>query len=297
MKKNILIIGKGYISKYVKPCLEKNHNIFHISKKTLDYTNPSNLEKYLENKNINWIVNCSGYTGVPNVDACEDHKEECYFYNVTVPLYITNTSNKFDIPVIHIGSGCVYSGYYKVYTELDSTNFGAGDYESSFYSKTKDAFEKISSDLKRYIFRIRIPFNGVVEPKNYLYKLLNYDTLISYKNSITNTDDLVNFIKWFIEIEDGTDNELKNIYNNSVFNVVNNGAIDGYEVTQIMQKYNLSNPNWKFVSAEEANFRVQRSNCVLESHYLEKFNLTLPSVYERMEESIQAYANSLNNKL
>jgi dTDP-4-dehydrorhamnose reductase len=57
-------------------------------------------------------------------------------------------------PVIHIGSGCVYSGYDKIYSEEDTPDFGSDSYESSFYSKTKDAFEKLSRHMDRYIFRI-----------------------------------------------------------------------------------------------------------------------------------------------
>jgi dTDP-4-dehydrorhamnose reductase len=288
---NILVLGKGYISSYVVPTLNKNNTVFNFSKKELDYTNPKTLTTYLKTNKTDWIINSSGYTGNPNVDACEDHKEECYHYNVTVPLYITKVANHFDIPIIHIGSGCVYTGYEKVYTETDNTNFGASDFESSFYSKTKDTFEKLSSDLKRYIFRIRIPFNGVIEPKNYLCKLLKYDNLISCKNSITNVEDLTNFIKQFIEIKQSSDNNIKQIYNHSIFNIVNNGSITAYEITQIMKKYDLNNPNWKFVDISDAKFKVARSNCVLESNILQKYNLTLPNVYGRIEESIKQIAN------
>lgn len=297
MSQNILVLGKGYIGNYLYKNLNVNFNIIQQSKKDIDYRNPYILEKYLNDNNFDWIINCSGYTGVPNVDSCEDNREECYYYNVTVPLYITKVANKLNIPIIHIGSGCVYTDYKKVYTEKDLTNFGAANFESSFYSKTKDTFEKLSSEFERYIFRIRIPFNEVVESKNYLYKLLNYNNLISYKNSITNVNDLINFIEKFVEIKQSKDSKLQEIYNYSVFNVTNNGAISAYEVVKLFKKYDLENPNWKFIETNEANFRVARSNCVLDSIPLQKFNLTLPDVHVKIEECIKIYANTINNNI
>jgi dTDP-4-dehydrorhamnose reductase len=236
-----------------------------------------------ENK-FDWIINSSGYTGKPNVDACEDDKANCYHYNVTVPLFLTKIANRFNVPIIHIGSGCIYTGYDKVYTEEDPANFGADSWHSSFYSKTKDAFEKLSQNMKRYIFRIRIPFNGVCEPKNYLYKLLNYNNLISCKNSITNVDELVNFTYNFIQKKPEF----------GVYNVTNSGSITAAETVEIMKKHGLNNPNWKFVSIPEANFRVGRSNCVLMTDKIEGHGLKLSNVYESVEKAVKQYANSLS---
>lgn len=281
----ILILGKGYIGNYLAKA-NKNHNIIHISKSDVNYEDPDNLVKFLHKEtnypkaDFDWIINCSGYTGRPNVEGCEKDKENCYHYNVTVPLFITKVANRFRIPIIHIGSGCIYTGYSKEYTEDDLPNFGADSQFSSFYSKTKDAFEKLSEHLERYIFRIRIPFNGIPEPKNYLYKLLNYNNLISQQNSITNVDDLVNFVYKFIEKK-----RLLGIYN-----VTNKGSIDAQTVTEMLKENGLENPNWKFVSVEDANFKVGRSNCKLDTSKIEDLGLGLPTVKESIEKAIKEYA-------
>jgi dTDP-4-dehydrorhamnose reductase len=284
----ILLLGKGYIGKYLAWHLnKKGHTVFHISKQTFDYTDPSKLEDYLKNteSEIKWVINCSGFTGSPNVDGCEDHKEKCYFYNVTAPLYMTKVCNELNIPIIHIGSGCVYSGYDKIYTEDDPTDFGADCPISSTYSKTKDTFEKLSSNMQRYIFRIRIPFNGIYEPKNYLYKMLKYDNLISKQNSITCVDDLMVFIGDFI-----SGKNINNIYKYGIYNVVNNGSIDGAEVMDMMRFYGLENPNWKLITIQEANFKVARSNCILSTEKLKNFNLALPDVRTSLNKAISEFA-------
>jgi dTDP-4-dehydrorhamnose reductase len=275
---NILIIGKGYIGNYITKA-STIHNLTHIGKTDLDYFNPEIFERYLNNSNFDWIINCSGYTGKPNVDACEHEKESCYYFNVTVPLYITKVANKLKIPIVHIGSGCIYSGYDKHYTENDPSDFGADCYTSSFYSKTKDAFEKLSESLDRYIFRIRIPFNGVPETKNYLYKLLNYNNLISMQNSVTNVNDLVEFTFKFIEKKP----EL------GIYNVTNTGSIEARQIVSVLRENNIDNRNWKFVSIEEANFKVCRSNCILNTDKIKNIGLELPDVTESITKAIEQY--------
>lgn len=287
--KNVLILGKGYIGNYLKSFLEAKHHVQIYSKNELDYTNPNVIKSHIKNaekypyKLFDWVINCSGFTGTPNVEGCEDYKEECYHYNVTVPLQITKAYNQLEIPVIHIGSGCIYNGYDKIYSENDESNFGADSYESSFYSKTKDAFEKLSSKMNRYIFRIRIPFNGVVEPKNYLFKVFTYNNLISKQNSITCVDDLMQFIEYFIE--------RKPEY--GVYNVVNEGSVDGFEVVEMLKKKGISNPNWKFCSIEEMKFKVNRSNCILSTEKIKELGLQLPNVKESLERSVEQFANHM----
>jgi dTDP-4-dehydrorhamnose reductase len=285
----ILILGKGYIGNYLAKANEK-HNIIHLGKSDLDYSDVDTFRAFLHRSTIypkpkfDWIINCSGYTGKPNVEACESDKENCYHYNVTVPLYITRIANQMHIPIIHIGSGCIYDGYGREYNEDIIPNFGADSPFSSFYSKTKDAFEKLSSIYNRYIFRIRIPFNGVPEPKNYLWKILNYNNLISQQNSITNVDDLVSFIYKFIE------NPPKNHYIGGIYNVTNKGSIEAKEVVDILKKYGIENPNWNFVSIPDAKFKVGRSNCILSTDKIENMGLGLPPVKESIEKAIKEYS-------
>lgn len=288
----ILILGKGYIGNYVAAA-NKEHEIIHIGKSDLDYSDTDTFRTFLHRSTIypkpkiDWIINCSGYTGRPNVEACENDKGECYHYNVTVPLYLTRIAGHMRIPIIHIGSGCIYDGYTREYNEDIIPNFGADSPFSSFYSKTKDAFEKLSNIYLRYIFRIRIPFNGIPEPKNYIWKLLNYDNLISQPNSITNVDDLVSFIYKFIE------NPPKQ-YIGGIYNVTNKGSIEAKEVVEIMKKHGLENPNWKFVSIPDANFKVGRSNCILDTSKIENLGLGLPPVKESIERAIKEYAQKIS---
>lgn len=290
MKMNtVLILGKGYVGNYLAVYLkQQNFDVYHLSKKDVDYTNPELLEQKIRQYNstyhgrVDWVINCSGFTGSPNIDNCEDYKEDCYNYNVLVPLYITKVCNSLCTPIIHISSGCLYTGYDKIYTEQDIPNFGVDCFNSSFYSKTKDCFERLSAHMERYIFRIRIPFNGVYEPKNYIYKLAKYDNLVSKQNSITCVDDLMFFIKKFIE--------QKHRIDYGTYNVVNEGSVDNFDLVDMLKSKGVTNKKWNFISTEEANFRVCRSNCILSTDKIKSIGLGLPNVKDSLFRAVDEFS-------
>ena len=81
---NVLILGKGYVGNHLEKYLSDQwltgNNIFFKSKKDLDYTNSEVLYNFCLSEDIDTVVNTSGYTGAPNVDGCEDNKEDCFYY-------------------------------------------------------------------------------------------------------------------------------------------------------------------------------------------------------------------------
>lgn len=280
-----LILGKGFVGSHLSQYFKRNNIEYKIySQSELDYTNPTILRNYLEanNQNIKRIINCSGYTGVPNVDACEDTKELCYAYNVLYPIQVVKACHKLDIPVIHVGSGCIYSGYDKVYTEEDTPNFGIYSNESSYYSKCKHIFETFAKDFNCYIFRIRIPFTDTLTRKNYFSKLLNYDTLINELNSVTSLNDFDEFIVRFMS----TRPEY------GIYNVVNPQPIKAEEVVWLLEKHGLKNPNWKFIELKDLNTKANRSNCVLSTEKIAKLGLELPDTRDSLIRDIVQLARS-----
>jgi len=134
--KPVLLLGKGYIgSSLEQHLLQNNIQVTALKRDQLDYTSPIALQKFLkENNNFEAVINCSGYTGVPNVDGCEKNKQDCWFWNVIVPRNIVLSTNMFMIPTIQVSSGCIYTGSNKEFTEDDEPNFGLYNSESSFYS-------------------------------------------------------------------------------------------------------------------------------------------------------------------
>lgn len=281
-----LILGKGFVGTHLSQHF-KDNNIEHkiYSQSELNYTDPLIFKEYIkENKNnIQCVINCSGYTGVPNVDACEDNKELCYNYNVLYPLQVIKICDSLDLPVIHVGSGCIYSGYTKRYTEHDTPDFGIFSNESSFYSKCKHIFETFALFHRCYIFRIRIPFTGDNSTKNYLSKLLKYDTLINELNSITSITDFNEFVVKFIEQKPEW----------GVYNVVNPQPLKAEEVVRIMKECEVSNHNWKFIPLKDLDTKAKRSNCVLSDDLITSMGLQLPDTRESLKRDIEIFAKSV----
>ena len=187
----VLLLGLGYIGTKLKNYLQdRGNNVTAFCQKDFDYTCEKNLLNHIATNNYDYVVNCSGYTGRPNVDGCEIHKPECWYYNVVIGTLINQVCTKLGVKHICVSSGCIYTGYEKTFTENDTPNFGLYNNASSFYSKSKHALETLFNYECSAILRIRMPFDGNIEDKNYLIKILRYNNLISYDKSLTNIDDL-----------------------------------------------------------------------------------------------------------
>ena len=155
----IVLIGHGYIGEHIAKELDNQSIqyqwIHHTDNIPTDTT---------------FIINATGYTGVPNVDACEVEKQQTIDGNVTYPLKLE--INNTNTPILHISSGCVYTGYHKNFTETDEPNFDFNN--GSFYSGSKALEQKLLQPFmnKSYLLRIRMPFGDSHHPKNFLTKMV-----------------------------------------------------------------------------------------------------------------------------
>jgi dTDP-4-dehydrorhamnose reductase len=260
----ILILGGGYIGTHLENYLKPIYDCEILQSSNVNYQNKETLSKYILNKDVRLLINCSGFTGRPNVDEGEFKKEECWDLNVTSPLRINNLCNKLGVKYYHISSGCIYNGYSKHFTEIDKPNFGLFDV-SSFYSKSKHAFELLSKEMDNKIIRIRMPITPDDNPRNYLNKILKYDNLIEFKNSKTYIPDLCIFIDKLIQ----SDN-LKPTLGQDIYNVVNPKALWTSDLCQLMGSLGVRNHKWSFVDMQDLDIKAPRSNCVLSSEKANK---------------------------
>ena len=64
--------SSGYVGSKIFHFLTKNErDVIGISRSEIDYTNPKILKEFLRSKKPRFLINAAGYTGKPNVDACE----------------------------------------------------------------------------------------------------------------------------------------------------------------------------------------------------------------------------------
>ena len=211
------------------------------------------------------IIDAGGFTGVPNVDQCEIKKRECIEGNILWPIYLDRKYRNW--PIIHISSGCLYSGRKPDgtgWTENDPTNF-----TDSFYSLCK-AIEQDHIDINNhYLLRIRMPFATEEHPKNYITKLKKYPKLINVENSISYLDDIVNTVLFFV-------NKLPEP---GIYNVCNPGAVWAKDIVTMMG----IEKEWFTMDEFNAFVKTPRSFCVLNTDKLMKI-FPLPSAMDRLRE-------------
>ena len=281
-----IILGKnGYIAEAMIKEL-KSRDIPHValSRSDVDYTNLAELKYnlYILGEDLH-IINCAGYIGKPNVDACELAKADCIEGNVLLPAMLAQLchENKYDFT--QISSGCIYGGYEKDFTEDDTPNF---DFQNgSFYSGTKALAEKVvlQNNPNSYIFRLRIPFDEFECPRNYLTKLLSYDTLLDAKNSLSHRGD---FAKYSIDL-------LEQGVPKGIYNIANKGSVTTKHVTELFKIHKLSNKAFSFFSNLDAfmsEITAPRSNCVLDTTKIEQY-INIRTAEEALIESIVHYTH------
>jgi dTDP-4-dehydrorhamnose reductase len=279
-----IILGKnGYIAEAMIKEL-KSRNLPHVawSRADVDYTNLTELKYnlYILGDDLH-VINCAGYIGKPNVDACELAKADCIEGNVLLPAMLAQLCNEIKYDFTQISSGCIYGGYEKDFTEDDAPNF---DFQNgSFYSGTKALAEKVvlQNNPNSYVFRLRIPFDKYESPRNYLTKLLSYDTLLDAKNSLSHRGD---FAKYSIDlIEQGAPK--------GIYNIANKGSITTKHVTELFKLHKLSNKEFIFFTNLDAfmsAITAPRSNCVLDTSKIEQY-INIRTAEEALTDSILNY--------
>ncbi len=280
-----VILGKkGYIAEAIIKELT-SRNLSHVawSRSDVDYTNYTELQYhlYILGEDLH-IINCAGYVGKPNVDACELEKADCIQGNILLPSMLAQLCYEKEYGFTHISSGCIYGGYDKHFTEDDPSNF---DFQNgSFYSGTKSLAEKVvkENNPNAYIFRLRIPFDEHASPRNYITKLLSYDKLLNLKNSLSHRAD---FAKYSIEL-------IEKKAPKGIFNITNKGFIDAKGVIELIKKYNLSNKDFKFFDDIESFSKetvAPRSNCILDTSKIEQY-VDIRTAQDALEEAISKYS-------
>ncbi len=118
----------------------------NLRRSEVDYTDGPTLRSLLLERKPEFLINAAGYTGKPNVDACELHKAECLLGNAVLPGVIATACTEAGVPWGHVSSGCIYSGDGPGpdgFTELDPPNFTFRAGPCSFYSGTKGLGEEV----------------------------------------------------------------------------------------------------------------------------------------------------------
>lgn len=280
--------GSGYVGSAFRTLLDSKGIAYHpLSRSDIDYYDVPTLTRHLRDSSTSFLINAAGYTGKPNVDACELHKTECLLGNAILPGIIRSACEAAGIPWGHVSSGCIYSGRRPDgggFLESDPPNFSFRTNNCSFYSATKALGEEILKDAENcYVWRLRIPFDHRDSPRNYLTKLMNYEQLLDAENSISHLGDFV----------DSAFACFEGNHPFGIYNLTNPGAITTREVVELIKTHIKPDKEFKFFE-NEAQFmnlaaKTPRSNCVMNTQKLETAGLPMRPVFEALEEALSTW--------
>jgi dTDP-4-dehydrorhamnose reductase len=311
----ILLLGSsGYVGKEFERVLTKRSlNFRTLGRSQVDYTSYAKLRDFLISTRPSFIINAAGFTGKPNVDACELQKEETIRGNVDFPKMLARLCHELGIPWGHISSGCIYSGCLieregrwipeknmnqdyvrtiasnepsriKGFDETFNPNFCFNDGPCSYYSGTKAlAEEAIRGIGDSYIWRLRIPFNEINQSRNYLTKIQSYEKVYDNLNSLSHLGDFVNACLdcWVKRIPYGT------------YNVTNPGFVSTRQVVELIKNILKPPRDFIFWESDEEFYKLGakalRSNCILSASKLLQSGVALRSVDQAIVESLSQW--------
>ena len=283
----IVLLGKnGYIATKLKNAAQLlGLNLLTISRKDFDYSQKEQLKRLISEASPSFLINAAGFTGKPNVDACESAKYECLHGNAVLPGIIREVCEDFKITWGHISSGCIYSGRRsdgRGWAEEDEPNFSFRSPPCSFYSGTKALGEEVLEGAENcFVWRLRIPFNHEPSPRNYLQKLLNYENLLEAENSVSHLEEFCQkcFECFSKDVAPG------------IYNMTNPGSMTTRQVTKWMIEEGLADKQFSFFDSEDDFMSkvaiAPRSNCVLDTTKAEKAGIGMRPIEEAMIDSIR----------
>ncbi len=310
----ILLLGStGYVGQaFFAELTRRGAPFYSVSRATADYTRFNPLRELLRTVRPTFVVNCAGYTGKPNVDACETARADTLQGNTLFPLTLAQACTAEGLPYGHVSSGCIYSGA-KIadeagrfrpekdlmapgvlhlvqqhpervhgFTETDPPNFSFRDGPCSFYSGTKALAEEAMAGVgDGYLWRLRIPFDQFDSPRNYLSKVQRYSRVYDNVNSISHRGDFARVCLdlWERRAPFGT------------YNVTNPGWVTTRRVVERAQAVLRLERTFEYFENDtdfyQTAARTPRSNCVLDVSKLLATGVTIRSVEEALDASLR----------
>lgn len=268
----VLIFGPGWMG-------HKYADYFHAELSDVRIHENAAVERELDRAKPDIVINTAGKTGRPNIDWCEDHKLETIESNITGPLVLLKTCSDRAIRLVHLSSGCIFTGTPpsgKGFTETDTPN------PVSFYSWSKAMADEILQRFPVLILRLRMPISSEKNPRNLITKIAGYSKIIDVENSVTVVDDLLRATKELIE--------KKCI---GIYNITNPGTLTHRNLMAWYTEFVDPSHRYELIGADQLEkqglAKTGRSNCILDTTKLEQAGVHLPEVSSRVQEMLRIY--------
>jgi dTDP-4-dehydrorhamnose reductase len=313
----ILLGATGYIGQGFADELRRRGRAFVApTRKELDYTDFDTFLRLLRDEKPEFVVNAAGYTGKPNVDACEIARADTLQGNTLFPQMLAQACAVEGVPWGHVSSGCIFAGAkvqkeggmviekdltrpeirelfqrspekFHGFNEADLPNFSFRNPPCSFYSGTKALGEEAIAGIgSSYVWRLRIPFDQFDNPRNYLSKIQNYPKVYDNINSLSHRGD---FVKACLDLR-----ERRAPF--GIYNVTNPGAVSTAQVVTSIERILKPSRRFEFWENDEEFYRVAaktpRSNCIMDVSKLLASGVVVRPVDEALEDALRSWVKA-----
>lgn len=259
----VLVLGaKGWVGQKIVTLLQEQGHTPIAATSRLE--NRHDIVREIQEIQPDYIINCAGITGKPNVDWCEDHRQETLRTNVLGLLNLVDVAYLNNIHVTNFTTGCIYE-----YDEKHPLASGIGFTEDeepnctySFYSKTKVVVEKLILEYPNVLnLRMKMPTSTELD-RGFVGKIINFKKVVNVPNSLCVLDSL---------LPAALDMTIRKITGN--FNFVNPGTLSHHEVLELYKEYVDPKHTYESLSLEEQSKfqKVKRSNAELSAAKLLSF--------------------------
>ena len=221
------------------------------------------IKKYLSVEKPDRVVCMIGRTSGPSFNSIDYLEQKGKLVentrdNLMGPITLANICKELGIHLTYLGTGCIFSGYSKEYTEDDKP-----DFFGSQYSIVKGVTDQLMKQYSNVLnVRIRMPITKQRHPKDFVTKILSYENICSMTNSMTYLDELLPILyDMSLNKRVGT------------INLVNPDPVDHNYILAKYKERNDKTKTWNNITVEEQNkiLLSERSNNILSTKKLEEW--------------------------
>lgn len=261
-----LIYGhKGWIGQTISGIIQKSGCYVNYGNRVTDFETTL-IE--LQTKKPDRIVCCIGRTFGPDnntVDYLEspDKIQENLFCNLYAPLLVAEASFKLGIPMLYIGTGCIFE--YDTLHPIGGPGFKEEDqpnFWGSAYSAVKGKTDFLIGLNRPNVInaRIRMPIGKDHHVRDFITKILNYKNIISIPNSMTILDDILPTLIGLLHQGKFS----------GTLNACNPNVVDHQFILENYQRIHNIKLSYKLVSNDVKLTQGKRSNNYLETTKIER---------------------------
>jgi len=227
---NVLVVGgTGQIGSEIKALRNSNINLNFPDSKIFNLVNPNSIKDYLNDSDIDFIINAGAYT---KVDKAEEEKEICNSINNLGAKELAKESYRRNIGLIHISTDYVFgrnnSGPFDVNSKKDPINYYG-------YSKSFGEDHVLIEHKDSLVIRMASLFseygdNFVKRITNLLLNETEVRVISDQRISLTYAGDFSNNILKIIDLY----NEKGSNDNNRIIHFACSGYSDWYSVAEVI---------------------------------------------------------------